>query len=95
MNQEFDWLDHFSNPYEEYAFSDQFESNMLKILNKSEYSYVSIGSRRLRKSLLAILVALFLLAVSGCAFVTKYLIEWNETQNDAQGTLDAGVSGGL
>lgn len=88
MDQEFGWLDHFSNPYEEHAFSDQFESNMLKILNKSEYSYVSVGHRRLRKSLLAILIALFLLAVSGCAFVTKYLVEWNEAQNDTQGTLD-------
>lgn len=88
MEQEFNWLDNFNNPYEKYVFSDQFESNMRKILNQSEHSYISIGRRRLRKSLLAILIALFLLAVSGCAFVTKYLIEWNETQNDTQGTLD-------
>jgi len=85
---EFDWLNDFENPYEDYHFSQKFESNMQDICKKAKYTYVTLGSKRIRKSLIAILVALFVLAASGCAVVAKYIVTWNETQNDKQGTLD-------
>lgn len=85
---EFNWVNDFKNPYEDYQFSKSFESNMQDICKKAEYSYVTLGSKRIRKSLIAILVALFVLAASGCAVLTKYIVTWNETQNDKQGTLD-------
>lgn len=85
---EFDWINDFKNPYEDHQFSKSFESNMQDICKKAEYSYVTLGSKRIRKSFFAILVALFVLAASGCAVVAKYIVTWNETQNDNQGTLD-------
>lgn len=85
---EFDWVNDFKNPYEDYQFSQTFESNMQNICKKAEYSYVTVGSKRIRKSLIAILVALFILAASGCAVIAKYIVTWNETQNDKQGTID-------
>lgn len=85
---EFDWVNNFKNPYEDYQFSQNFESNMQEICKKAEYSYVTVGSKRIRKSLIAILVALFILAASGCAVIAKYIVTWNETQNDKQGTID-------
>lgn len=85
---EFDWINGFKNPYEDYQFSKSFEANMQEICKKVEYSYVTVGSKRIRKSLIAILVALFVLAASGCAVIAKYIITWNETQNDKQGTID-------
>lgn len=88
MYKEFDWTNDFDNPYEEYKFSAEFESNMQAICKKAACTYVTVGSKRIRKSLVAILVALFVLAASGCAIITKYIITWNETQNDKQGTLD-------
>lgn len=88
MYKEFDWTNDFDNPYEEYKFSAEFESNMQAICKKADCTYVTVGSKRIRKSLVAILVALFVLAASGCAIITKYIITWNETQNDKQGTLD-------
>ena len=88
MHKEFSWINDFDNPYEEYEFSPKFESNMHDICKKADYSYITVGSKRIRKSLIAILVALFVLAASGCAIITKYIVTWNETQNDKQGTLD-------
>lgn len=85
---EFDWIKNFENPYDDYQFSQEFESGMQGICKKAEYSYVTVGNRRVRKSLIAILVALFMLLASGCAVITKYIVTWNETQNDKQGTLD-------
>ncbi|MBP3385101.1 MAG: DUF4367 domain-containing protein [Firmicutes bacterium] len=85
---EFNWVNDFENPHEEYQFSKSFESNMKGICKKAEYSYVTVGSKRIRKSLLAILVALFVLAATGCAVAAKYIVTWNETQNYKQGTLD-------
>lgn len=88
FEQEFCWLDDFDNPYSKHEFSSQFESKMRAIIPKAEFAYVSIGKRRFRKTLLAALVALFALIITGCAFTAHYLVEWHEEQNDKQGTLD-------
>ncbi|MBR3785946.1 MAG: DUF4367 domain-containing protein [Firmicutes bacterium] len=88
FDKEFSWLDAFENPYASYKFSSQFESSMNTIIPKAEFTYVSIGKRRIRKTLLAALVALLAILITGCAFGVYYLVEWNEVQNDKQGTLD-------
>lgn len=85
ITKEFEWLDDFRNPYENYIFSDEFESRMVKIFNIPERSYVSIGTRRVRKSLVAMFIAA-LIFTTGCA--AAYFIKWNTSQNNAQGTLD-------
>lgn len=88
LTSEFSWLDDFKNPYSEHQFSSQFESNMKAIIPKSEFTYVSAGRRRIRKTMLAVLIALLALAITGCAVAVHYIVEWHETQNDVQGTLD-------
>lgn len=85
---EFSWLDYLENPYSEYQFSAQFESNMKTIIPKSEFSYVSVGKKRIKKTMLAVLIALLALAVTGCAIAAHYIVEWHEMQNSEQGTLD-------
>lgn len=88
FEKEFSWLDAFENPYANYEFSSQFESSMKTIIPKAEFTYVSIGKCRIRKTLLAALVAFLAVLIMGCAFGVYYLVEWNEVQNDKQGTLD-------
>jgi hypothetical protein len=88
FNKEFSWLDHFENPYSTYGFSSQFESNIKSIIPKSAFTYVSVGKKRIRKTLLVALVALLALVITGCAVAVHYIIEWHEEQNINQGTLD-------
>ena len=82
FDKEFSWLNDFENPYEDYQFSRQFELNMENIIPMSEYTYVSVGRKRVRKSMLVALIALLALAITGCAVVAHYFVEWKESQND-------------
>lgn len=50
MEKEFSWLDKFENPYSEYNFSQNFEYNMSKIIPKAEFTYVSVGNKRIPKT---------------------------------------------
>lgn len=84
--REFEWLNDFENPFDEYEFSEDFELNMNKIIDIPTRKYVSVGSRRIRKSIAAIFIAAALLFATGCAI--HFMIKWNTTQNDEQGTLD-------
>lgn len=88
LTSEFSWLDDFENPYSEYQFSAQFESNMKTIIQKAEFTYVSVGKRRIRKTLLVALIALLAIAITGCAVAIHYIVEWHEEQNVHQETLD-------
>ena len=88
MTSEFSWLDDLENPYSEYQFSAQFESNMKAIVPKVEFSYVSVGKKRIRKTMLAAMIALLALVITGCAVAVHYFVEWHEEQNSTQGTLD-------
>lgn len=88
LTSEFSWLNDFENPYSEYQFSAQFESDMKTIIPKAEFTYVSVGKRRIRKTMLAALIALLTLAITGCAVAVHYIVEWHETQNSKNRTLD-------
>lgn len=87
LEKEFSWLEGFENPDEGYTFSKKFKTNMNKTFSMSEYTYVSVGRRRIRRSLIAVLVALVVFIATGCA-ASYLIITWNETQNDSQGTMD-------
>ena len=88
LKHEFSWLDHFENPYADYEFSSHFENSIKEIIPKAEFTYISVGKRRVRKALLAAVVALLAIAITGCAVAVYYIVEWYEEQNDKQGTLD-------
>lgn len=88
LDSELSWTEDFDNPLKDYEFSEPFENKMKKVIGMSEYTYVSVGRNRIRKGLAVILVALLSLMIAGCAVAVHKYIEWNETQNDAQGTLD-------
>lgn len=89
LEKEFAWLESFENPNEKHKFSSGFEEKMNKIFSMSEYTYISVGKKRIRKSAFAALVALFILIATGCAAVTSHLIiTWHETENNSQGTMD-------
>lgn len=95
FDEEFAWLDDFKNPYENHIFSDGFEAQIKQIARRSDYRYVSIGRRRIRRLFVA-LIALMLFAITCYAAVkavpketsTEPKIQWNETQNDLHGMLD-------
>lgn len=86
--KEFKWLDDFDNSLESHTFSDRFESDMLSIFDIPERTYVSVGRKRIRKSLIALLIALLVIVATGCTIAVKYVIEWNTSQNDEQRTMD-------
>lgn len=89
LEKEFAWLENFENPNGKHEFSPGFEEKMNKIFSMSEYTYISVGKKRIRKSVFAALVALFILIATGCAAVTSHLIiTWHETENNSQGTMD-------
>lgn len=88
IKKEFSWLDKFENPYLEYKFSQNFEYNMRKIIPKAEFTYVSVGNKRIRKTLLVAIIALMAVIITGCVATVHYVVTWNESQNDEQGTLD-------
>lgn len=95
FDEEFAWLDDFKNPYENHIFSDGFEAQIKQIARRADCRYVSVGRRRIRRTLIA-LIALMLFAVTCYAAVKAQLeetstepkIQWNETQNDVYGMLD-------
>lgn len=71
-----------------HIFSNEFENNISHIVSLSKYQYVSVGHRRIRKSLIAILVAALAIIITGCAFVAYYYVQWDETPNEKNGTVD-------
>ena len=87
MDAEFSWIDSFDYKNETHDFPADFKSRIANVSRYAEYSYVSIGSRRMRKGFVAILVALLALAIAGCSYAAYCLIEWNEEQHDETGTL--------
>ena len=95
LSDEFAWLDSFANPYDDHEFSSVFSDKISHITRQAGYRYVSVGRRRIRRTLIA-LIALMLFAITCYAAVkavpketsTEPKIQWNETQNDLYGTLD-------
>lgn len=87
LEQEFSWTESFRESEEDHVFSHAFEAGMRRMLRQPQYAYTGAGRKWNRKKAMAVLIALLLMAATGCA-VTKCIIHWNETKNEAQGTLD-------
>lgn len=87
FDEEFLWLNDFENPYAFHTFSSGFENEMRKIIPKAKYNYVSIGHKRIHRTLIAALVALLALAITGFTIAACY-VTWHENNNPSQGTVD-------
>lgn len=88
LEKEFEYLDNFNNPYEHYKFSEEFNEKIKNICAQSEYKYVSIDNRQIRKKMVIILIAALALLITGCGIAVHHYINWIEEQNDEYGTLD-------
>ncbi|MBR1989086.1 MAG: DUF4367 domain-containing protein [Firmicutes bacterium] len=92
LTREYAWIDEINPAELDYQFSPEFEVKMQKLieeLSNNERKYVHVGHHRIKRALLIAIVAVMLLGLVACAVVlTKPTIVWNETQNDASGTLD-------
>ena len=92
MKTEYKWTEDWDADSYEYTFSRRFEEMMRKICRLPEHSFVSVGHFRLRKAVAVLIAALLIMTLAGCAFaVREAIINWNETSNDKQGTLDVHV----
>lgn len=96
MKEEYSWVPEPEDLQYNYTFSKQFEKRMKKLLREygshsqdtaSETKYIIIGRHTFRKAAVAILAAVLMLALAACT-VYFLKVNWNENQNDKQGTLD-------
>lgn len=86
LEDELSWADNFDNPYENHAFSSSFEKRMKKIIQMSDYKYTNVGSARIRKTTLAIIIAAAVsLLITGCAFAIHCYVGWSESDNSTEG----------
>lgn len=93
IETEYNWIEQWDEKSYRYSFSQSFEEKMKKVHRMSEHRYVSIGHMRVRRVVAALIAALIALSLAGCAFVAReIIIEWNEVQNDNQGTVDVHLS---
>ena len=89
MEQDYNWLPESPAFVPEHHFSKSFERNMLRILPMAGCRYVTIGGRQLRRAFLVALIAVMILDMTaGAVAVQRALVNWNENQNEEQGTLD-------
>lgn len=93
IKTEYDWIEQWDEKSYGYSFSRSFEEKMKKVRMLAEQNYVSIGHIRIRRTVAVLIAALIALSLAGCAFAARELIiNWNETQNDKQGTVDVHLS---
>lgn len=85
----YSWADDWDEETCSYEFSVTFQKGMKKAFAASDRKYVSIDRFRMRRAAAALLITAALMALAGCAYaVTQAVINWNEKQNDRNGTLD-------
>ena len=89
MEQDFRDIPNTSELEYNYEFSERFEEKMRKIAGYADYGYVSVGRRRIRRTLAVMLAVLTLIgATAGAIAIQRAIVHWNEVQNDETGTLD-------
>lgn len=89
MELDYAWIDQIDPADLNHEFSLEFEDRIKRIAKMAGHKYVSVGRHHIRRALLIAIVAIMMLGLVACAVVlTKPDIIWNETQNDASGTLD-------
>lgn len=86
MKEEYKWVPQPEELDYEYTFSKEFEKKMQEMIRENTIHYIHIGKNAFRKMTVVIVAAVLMMALVACGI---YLgINWNEVQNDEQGTLD-------
>lgn len=86
MKEEYKWVPQPEELDYEYTFSKEFEKKMQQMIRKNTMHYIRIGKHAFRKMTVVIVASVLMLALVACGIYLS--INWNETQNDEQGTLD-------
>ena len=86
MKEEYKWVPQPEELDYDYTFSKEFEKKMQQMIRENTMHYIRIGKHAFRKMTVVIVASVLMLALVACGI---YLgINWNEVQNDEQGTLD-------
>lgn len=89
MDEEYRWTRAAQEQAPEHKFSEKFEENMEGVLRSAGRRYVCIGRRRIHRAAVIALIAVMVLAMTaGAVAIQRAVVNWNERQNDVQGTLD-------
>ena len=86
MKEEYKWVPQPEELDYDYTFSKEFEKKMQQMIRENTMHYIRIGKHAFRKMAVVIVAAVLMLALVACGIYLS--INWNETQNDEQGTLD-------
>lgn len=86
MKEEYKWVPQPEELDYDYTFSKEFEKKMQQMIRKNTMHYIRIGKHAFRKMTVVIVASVLMLALVACGIYLS--INWNETQNDEQGTLD-------
>lgn len=86
MIEEYKWVPQPEELDYDYTFSKEFEKKMQQMIRKNTMHYIRIGKHAFRKMTVVIVASVLMLALVACGIYLS--INWNETQNDEQGTLD-------
>lgn len=91
MSREFAQVPDADDLQDSYTFSEQFHCGIQQISRLADRSYVSVGKHRIRRAVVAALIAAMLMAAAaGVAAIRRPLIQWMTQKNQADGTLDVG-----
>ena len=86
MKEEYKWVPQPEELDYDYTFSKEFEKKMQQMIRNNTMHYIRIGKHAFRKMTVVIVASVLMLALVACGIYLS--INWNETQNDEQGTLD-------
>ena len=86
MKEEYKWVPQPEELDYDYTFSKEFEKKMQQMIRENTMHYIRIGKHAFRKMTVVIVASVLMLALVACGIYLS--INWNETQNDEQGTLD-------
>ncbi len=96
MNDAYRWVPDPEDLDYDYTFSPKFDAKMEQMLRENgiDIKLKPVSARRanfrrrtFRRAAIAILAAVLILALAACT-IYFLRVNWNETSNDAQGTLD-------
>ena len=86
MKEEYKWVPQPEELDYDYTFSKEFEKKTQQMIRNNTMHYIRIGKHAFRKMTVVIVASVLMLALVACGIYLS--INWNETQNDEQGTLD-------
>lgn len=96
MDDVYSWIPDPEDLDYDYTFSPEFDAKMEQMLRENGIDIklkplstgrANFGRRTFHRAAIAILAAILILALAACT-IYFLRVNWNETPNDAQGTLD-------